>query len=263
MSFLPQSLFQLLELFVLRVPFEISMQVFETNEAVQATLLIGQQDSVIDYRMYSCGIELHTHPLSLPIRKAHDDAIMKGAIRQLYVPPTGADIRQALLQHVDQLKTLVTYERIPTQFRSLHSYVFDGKALWKYGVSHSPTKQELLSVEDPDFVEIAEHNANNNLVDFFGLRLPEYPQLKVSEFIINTRDLWGAGEAFQFDLQMFTDCSSFGAQIPETIKCIPRELSRTIKFPTGRLDSYELEYLYRRSLQILNEQAKMKEAPFG
>ena len=127
---LPGSLFQLMNLFVKNLPFEVSIEI---NKDIDGTINLFLTKGFMhetDYLHEShtlCGIHIHTHPLSLSQRQ-----------NNVYWAPSGRDIVHTVMSLFSKRnlpKTeygVIKNIKIDHLKNIIYDYVYDGGGLWYY-----------------------------------------------------------------------------------------------------------------------------------
>ncbi len=135
---LPGSLFQLLKLFVYRLPYEVSIQVNSEQDGTISLFLTKGFESLTDYEHEShtlCGIHIHTHPYIIKT----PEQLHKEKEQGKYVlvrressgdsVPSGQDIKMS----IGNIGKSIAY--IGNEYK--YDYMFDGINFWYFKANQS------------------------------------------------------------------------------------------------------------------------------
>jgi len=252
---IPGSLLQLLELFVKRLDYEVTVEVNkEMGGTINVFLTEGYYETTDSLRESKsrCGIRIHTHPR---YAKDGDDFQIDD-----FIPPSHGDLGNSLFnlsharfQHPDEdprgqlpLPAKISYSR---------EYVFDGKAFWSYQAS--PALQRLwLKIN---------HESRVFLRDKLSLGWIEaWSRWKhggdLESFIRENKTLG-------IDISATLDWRRRTVPIKDSLKCMYERRDRHLTLPNGLLNSSDLEDLYEKAVKVIVrrrlESNPYFEAPFG
>jgi hypothetical protein len=242
---LPGSLFQLMKLFVNRLPYEVSIQVNLDKNGLISLYLIKGYEFYTDYLHEPrtlCGIHIHTHSI---FNKYRNKDVK-------HLPPSSMDINHCVQKIINT--------KIHKNRKYSYDYVFDGEGLWYYKANEKLKNYFLDLIEKKnqtkmnDILEFMKNNTNQNAVEFISKKLTIQEYLEYMKILLD-------GESVGIDIGIILDWQKkTSIEIPDNLECnINERRDNHIILPNKDiLNNDELELLYNRAIKIFDTQEKIR-----